>query len=54
MRRLLDRLWQDEEGQDLTEYALVLVLIAMAATAAMSAVGKSVSRVLSNASGSLS
>ena len=54
MRKLLDWLWQDEEGQDLTEYALLLVLIALAATAAMSSVGKAVSRVFTNASGSLS
>lgn len=53
MRNLLVRLWQEEEGQDLTEYALLLVLIALAATAAMSTVGQAVSAVFNNASGSL-
>ena len=28
MRNLLVRLWNEEEGQDLTEYALLLVLLA--------------------------
>ena len=53
MKNLFMRLWKEEEGQDLTEYALLLVLIALAATAAMSAVGKAVSTVFNNASGSL-
>jgi len=51
---MFHRLWQEEEGQDLTEYALLLVLIALAATAAMSSVGSAVSTVFANASGSLS
>jgi Flp pilus assembly pilin Flp len=54
VRKLVDRLWQDNKGQDLTEYALVLVLVALAAAAAMRAVGNAVSRVFANASGSLS
>jgi Flp pilus assembly pilin Flp len=54
MRSLFVRLWQEEKAQDLTEYALLLVLIALAATAAMSAVGQAVSTVFNNASGSLS
>ena len=33
MQNLLKRLWQDEQGQDLVEYALLLVLIALAAAA---------------------
>jgi pilus assembly protein Flp/PilA len=32
---LLLHLWQDESGQDLTEYALLLVLIALVAIASM-------------------
>ena len=35
MKELLKRLWQEEEGQDLTEYALLVVLIALAAVTAM-------------------
>ena len=33
MKSLLIRLWKEEEGQDLTEYALLLVLLSLAATA---------------------
>jgi pilus assembly protein Flp/PilA len=31
----LKRLWQEEEGQDLVEYALLVVLLALAATIGM-------------------
>jgi len=51
---MFHRFWQEEEGQDLTEYALLLVLIALAATAAISTVGSQVSSVFANASGSMS
>jgi Flp pilus assembly pilin Flp len=33
--KLLLHLWKDEAGQDLTEYALLLVLIALVAIASM-------------------
>ena len=36
MKSLLNRLVREEEGQDLIEYALVVALIAFAATAGMS------------------
>ena len=32
---LLVRLWKEEEGQDLVEYALLVVLLALAATIGM-------------------
>lgn len=35
MAKLLRRLWQEEEGQDLVEYALLLVLIALGVVATM-------------------
>jgi pilus assembly protein Flp/PilA len=35
MKHLLKRLWQEEDGQDLTEYALLVVLIALAAITAI-------------------
>jgi len=35
MKQLLIRLWKDEEAQDLTEYALLLVLLALAAVASL-------------------
>jgi pilus assembly protein Flp/PilA len=34
---VLLKLWADEEGQDLTEYALLVVLLALAAVSGMKA-----------------
>ena len=53
MQNLLKRLWQDEQGQDLVEYALLLVLIALAAAATIKTLGASVNAVFSNASTAL-
>ena len=53
MMELLKRLWQEEEGQDLTEYALLLVLISLVAIVAMGKLGSAVSDVFSNAAGNL-
>lgn len=53
MTELLKRLWQEEEGQDLTEYALLLVLISLVAVAAMGALGSAVSDAFSNAATNL-
>jgi len=33
------RLWKEEEGQDVIEYALLMVFLALAATAAINALG---------------
>ena len=53
MRKRLMRLWREEEGQDLTEYALLLVLIALAAVAVMGSLGKAINDVFSNGSSTL-
>lgn len=53
MVELLKRLWQEEEGQDLTEYALLLVLIALVAIVAMKGFGSAVSSTFSNAASNL-
>ena len=53
MKNLLKRLWQEEEGQDLTEYALLVVLIALAAIAAMKGLASGISSVFSNAAANL-
>ena len=53
MKELLKRLWQEEEGQDLTEYALLLVLISLVAVAAMGTLGSAVSDAFSNAAENL-
>ena len=38
MYPLLERLWQEEDGQDLTEYALLLVLVSLTAMVAIHSV----------------
>jgi pilus assembly protein Flp/PilA len=53
MKNLLKRLWTEEEGQDLTEYALLMVLIALVAIASMKTLGTTVSNVFSNAAANL-
>ena len=46
MRNVIEQWMQDEEGQDLVEYALLLVLIALAAVAAVTALGGKVGQVM--------
>lgn len=53
MKNLFVRLWKEEEGQDLTEYALLLVLISLVAVASMKTVGNAVSDVFTNATANL-
>jgi Flp pilus assembly pilin Flp len=53
MKNLLLRLWHEEEGQDLTEYALLVVLLALAAIVAMRSLGTAISTVFSNAASNL-
>jgi pilus assembly protein Flp/PilA len=53
MNDLLKRLWKEEEGQDLTEYALLLTLIALAAIVAMKNLGTAISNVFASATGNL-
>ena len=50
---IVKRLWKEEEGQDLTEYALLMVLIALVAIASMKTLGTTVSNVFSNAATNL-
>lgn len=54
MKNALRRLWQEEEGQDLTEYALLLVLIALVCISAMNTLASSIGNVFSNAAANLS
>jgi Flp pilus assembly pilin Flp len=53
MRKVISRLWKEEEGQDLTEYALLLVLISLVAVVSMQTVGSAVSDVFVNATTNL-
>ncbi|MGA2991561.1 MAG: Flp family type IVb pilin [Candidatus Korobacteraceae bacterium] len=45
----MTRLWKEEEGQDLTEYALLLVLLALVAVGAVQKLGTTVNAIFSNA-----
>ena len=49
MKNLMIRLWKEEEGQDLTEYALLVVLIALVAITTITTLGTTVKAVFSNA-----
>jgi pilus assembly protein Flp/PilA len=53
MNILLKKLWKDEEGQDLVEYALLVVLISLGAVLAMKNLASGISDAFSNAVGSL-
>jgi Flp pilus assembly pilin Flp len=53
MTTVLWRLWREEEGQDLTEYALLLVLISLIAVASLQSAGQAISDAFSNAAANL-
>jgi pilus assembly protein Flp/PilA len=51
--KILIRLWKEEQGQDLVEYALLLVLISMGAVASMRSLASAISDSFSNAGANL-
>jgi len=53
MKNLLKRLWEEDEGQDLVEYGLLIFLIALAAVASMKGLASSISTVFNSAATSL-
>lgn len=53
MKTFCKSLWQDTEGQDLVEYALMVGMVAVAAVAAMPALSTSISTVFSKVSSTL-
>jgi Flp pilus assembly pilin Flp len=53
MKAALARLWKEEEGQDLTEYALLLVLVSLAAIGALTPLATAINGVFTNAAGNL-
>lgn len=53
MKHLLLRLWREEEAQDLTEYALLLVLIALFVAAALPPFAQAIYDVFVNAEANL-
>ena len=47
MKNMLARLWKEEEGQDLTEYALLLVLVALAAIGSLTPLATAINNTFS-------
>jgi len=54
MKNLLNRLWQEEEAQDLVEYGLLIVLVALAAITAMGTLASAIKNVFTTAASNLS
>ncbi len=53
MKQLLVKLWKEEKGQDLTEYALLLVLLTLAAVGSLSTLATAINGVFVNAAANL-
>ncbi len=53
MKNIFVRLWKEEEGQDLTEYALLLVLLSLAAVGALGTLATAINSVFTSAAGNL-
>ena len=53
MLELMRRFMKDEEGQDLVEYALLLVFLALAAIAILPTLGSNLNRVFSQSNSAL-
>ena len=54
MKNFVKRLWQEEEGQDLAEYGLLLVFVSFGAVAAMGTLASALSGTFDNTSTNLS
>ena len=53
MKNFMMRLWKEEEGQDLTEYALLLVLLSLAAIGSIGGLATAINKTFSNAAANL-
>jgi Flp pilus assembly pilin Flp len=53
MLTILKGLWKEEEGQDLVEYGLLVVLVSLFALASMNTLATSISTAFSNAATNL-
>jgi Flp pilus assembly pilin Flp len=53
MTNLLMKLWKEEDGQDLTEYALLLVLLTLAAVGSLSTLATAINGVFGRATTNL-
>jgi pilus assembly protein Flp/PilA len=50
---LVIQLWKEEEGQDLVEYGLLLVLVALAAIGSMGTTASAINKVFAKAAANL-
>jgi Flp pilus assembly pilin Flp len=50
----LGQLWQDEDGQDLIEYTLLMAFVALSSAALFTSTGSSVSKIWSSSNVALS
>jgi Flp pilus assembly pilin Flp len=53
MKNLLKILWREQNGQDLTEYALLLGLLALGAIASIGTIAKTINNVFANAASNI-
>jgi Flp pilus assembly pilin Flp len=53
MTRVLARLWKDQGGEDLTEYALLLVFLSFAAVSTMNSLAAGIKGAFGNAASAL-
>jgi len=53
MRKWLVEIWSDDGGQDLTEYALLLALLALGAIAAIGGLASTVSNMFQGAASNI-
>jgi len=53
VKEIMLRLYREEAGQDLTEYALLLILVALVAITTMKTLGNTISNVFANAASNL-
>jgi Flp pilus assembly pilin Flp len=53
MRRLLCNLWQQDEGQDIAEYAVMLAVILVIVVGTIRLIGSNASTVFSNTASSI-
>jgi Flp pilus assembly pilin Flp len=53
MRGLISKLWQDDSGQDIAEYAVMLAVILVLVVGTVRLIGSSSNNVFSNAASSI-
>ncbi len=53
MKNLIVKLWKEEEGQDLTEYALLLVLLSLAAVGSLGTLATAINKAFNQAATNL-